>query len=177
MRKAAFLDRDGTINVDTGYCYKVEDFNFLPNVVTGLKKIQELGYHLILASNQSGIGRGYYTERDMHDLHSYMKSELRKRGVDILNIYFCPHHPEARIEEFRKVCDCRKPECGMLLRGAHDFSLDISSCYMIGDKASDITAGKSAGARTIFVGKGGSDADYTAIDLVEAARYMENAGF
>ena len=107
--KAVFLDRDGTINIDKGYLYRISDFEFLPGAVEALRNLQEAGYLLIIITNQSGIGRGYYTEEDFAVLTDYMKGELSKSGVNISGVYYCPHLPDAEVERYRKICTCRKP--------------------------------------------------------------------
>ena len=137
MNKAVFLDRDGTINIDKGYLYKISDFEFLPNAVEALKILQNAGYLLIIITNQSGIGRGYYTEEDFMKLNEYMKNELRKNGVNISGVYYCPHLPDAKIERYRKVCECRKPSLGLFERAVHDFDIDLSQSYAVGDKLRD----------------------------------------
>ena len=135
--KAVFLDRDGTINVDKGYLYKACDFEFLPGATDALKKLQNAGYLLIVITNQSGIGRGYYTEEDFEALNEYMKSELRKHGVNLAGVYYCPHLPDAKVERYRKVCTCRKPSLGLFERAVHDFNIDLSLSYAVGDKPRD----------------------------------------
>ena len=136
--KAIFLDRDGTINVDKQYLYKVEDFAFLPGVVDGLKKLQNEGYLLIVITNQSGIGRGYYTEENFHVLNQFMIDVLEQEGVYITDVFYCPHLPDAKIEEYRVDCDCRKPKLGMFYEAAEKWDVDFSKSWAIGDKYRDI---------------------------------------
>ena len=107
--RAVFLDRDGTINEDRHYLYKIEDFAFLPGVVEALRLLQEAGFLLIVVTNQSGIGRGYYTEADFQKLNTWMLSELKHQGITVAATYYCPHLPDAKIPQYRKDCDCRKP--------------------------------------------------------------------
>lgn len=137
MNKAIFLDRDGTINVEKNYLYKIDDFEFLPGVVEALKKLQDAGYLLIIITNQSGIGRGYYTEKDFKKLNVWMVSTLKEMGVIINAVYYCPHLPDARIKEYRIDCECRKPKLGMYYQAIKDYDLDLSHCYAIGDKIRD----------------------------------------
>jgi D-glycero-D-manno-heptose 1,7-bisphosphate phosphatase len=137
MNKAIFLDRDGTINVEKNYLYKIEDFEFLPGVIEGLKLLQEAGYLLIIITNQSGIGRGYYTEEDFNILNNWMLEKLKEKGVKITAVYYCPHLPDAQVEKYRKNCECRKPKLGMFLRAIEDYDIDLSRSCAIGDKIRD----------------------------------------
>lgn len=168
--KAVFLDRDGTINVDKDYVYKLEDLEILPNVIEGLKKLQK-EYKLIIVTNQSGIARGYYTESDYINFRNELLKRLNKRGIFLSGDYRCPHIKEDN-------CNCRKPKTGMLEEAARNFNLDLRECWMIGDSLSDIQAGKNAGCRTIHVLTGEHEpvsyADFVAIDMMGAADYILN---
>lgn len=137
MNKAIFLDRDGTINVEKHYLYKIEDFEFLPGVIDALKKLQEAGYLLIIITNQSGIGRGYYSEEDFDKLNNWMVDYLRDRGISITSVYYCPHLPNAPLLEYKKECNCRKPQLGMFKQAIEDFDIDLTQSYAIGDKLRD----------------------------------------
>ncbi len=137
MNKAIFLDRDGTINVEKHYLYKREDFEFLPGVIEALKKLQAAGYILIIVTNQSGIGRGYYTEKDFKILNNWMLSELRNQGILIEDVYYCPHLPDAEVIEYRKDCECRKPKLGMYRQAIRDHQIQVSQSFTIGDKIRD----------------------------------------
>lgn len=137
MKKAVFLDRDGTINVEKNYIYKIEDFEFLPRVIDALKILQDAGFCLVIVTNQSGIARGFYGEEDLMQLHNWMTETLLKHGIAISSIYYCPHHPEATIGKYRKNCKCRKPEIGMYLKGVSDFNISLEESYVIGDKLRD----------------------------------------
>lgn len=166
-----FLDRDGTINVDYGYVHKTERFHFLPNAVAGLKAMQSLGYKLVIVSNQSGIGRGYYTKEDYHAVTALMKQRLQAHHIHLHGTHFCAHAPEER-------CGCRKPAIGMFREACQSFSLHPEDCFMIGDKPSDIEAGNAFGCTTILVLTGksrspeGMHPDYVAKDLLDAARFI-----
>lgn len=137
-KKALFLDRDGVINEDAGYVYRREDFVFKEGIFAALREFAQAGYALVVVTNQSGIGRGYYTLEQFDELCRFMLSEFEKEGVKIEKIYFCPHAPEAD-------CLCRKPEPGMLLKAANELNIDLARSIMIGDKDSDVQAGQSAG--------------------------------
>lgn len=147
MTKAIFLDRDGVINLDKAYVSKIEDFEFCEGVFEALTHFQNLGYLLIIVTNQSGISRGYYTEEDFQKLTDWMRKELLHVRIKIDAVYHCPHAPEAN-------CACRKPQSGMFLKAIEDFDIDVKQSWMIGDKPSDIEAALGAGIlNTILLGK------------------------
>jgi D-glycero-D-manno-heptose 1,7-bisphosphate phosphatase len=142
---AVFLDRDGVINVDSGYVGDWDSFVFLPGVIEAMRRLCDAGYALVIVTNQSGIGRGYYTEDDFHTLTERMCKELSQHGVSIAGIYFCPHLPEATLAHYRKACDCRKPQPGLIHRAAEELDVDLSRSAMVGDKDSDMQAALAAG--------------------------------
>lgn len=146
-RPAAFIDRDGVINREREYVYRIEDFELVPGAIEGLRRLHEAGYALVVVTNQAGIARGLYTEADFQQLSSHMWRLLKGEGIDLAGIYHCPHHPTAGQGEYRRDCDCRKPAPGMLLRAAADLDLDLSRSVMVGDKRSDAEAGRAAGIR------------------------------
>jgi len=148
--KAVFLDRDGIINVDHGYVYRPQDMEFVPGIFELCTYFRQLGYQLVVVTNQSGIGRGYYSEADFHQLTDWMKQEFAHRNVPLDGVYFCPHHPESAEGDYLKDCDCRKPQPGMLLQAASDLKLDLSQCLMVGDKLSDMQAAQAAGVQGGF---------------------------
>jgi len=138
QQKAVFFDRDGVINVDHGYVSKKENFEFMDDVFPVMRTFAEKGYALIVVTNQSGIGRGYYTEEDFQTLTSWMLSRFADEGIKITAVYHCPHSPEAD-------CACRKPEPGMLLQAIADHEVDAQRSWMVGDKDSDMGAAEAAG--------------------------------
>ena len=142
---AAFLDRDGVINVDSGYVGQWEDFEYLPDAVEGLKQLQNAGFKLFVVTNQSGIARGYYTEDDFLALTKAMTADLSAKGVTLAAVYYCPYLEDADLEPYRVVSYLRKPEPGMLLKAAQDHDIDVSRSIMVGDKVSDMVAAKRAG--------------------------------
>jgi D-glycero-D-manno-heptose 1,7-bisphosphate phosphatase len=150
-RKAVFLDRDGVINVDHGYVSRIADFSFAPGAIDGMRFFQNAGYRLIVITNQSGIARGFYTERDYEVLTTHMEAELARAGVHLDGVYHCPHLPDAAVDVYRKDCDCRKPGPGLILRAVQDHGLDPSQSVLVGDKDSDIAAGRAAGVRTCYL--------------------------
>ena len=157
-RGAAFLDRDGVINFDRGYVYRREDFEFVPGVLKGARELSELGYLLVVATNQSGIGRGLYTTGDFDTLTAWMKAEFLAAKAPLSGVYFCPHHPSEGSGPYRCSCDCRKPAPGMLTAAARDLNLDLSASIMFGDSVSDLHAAQSAGvALRVLLGTDGRD--------------------
>ena len=166
-RKAIFLDRDGTINVEKDYLYKIEDFEFLPGVIDGLKLLQEAGYLLIIITNQSGIARGYYKEEDCQKLNSWMLETLKDHGVEIPTVYYCPHHPAAKVEKYRIDCQCRKPKLGLYEQAIMDFDLDVDACYAIGDKIRDCAICSTTGCHGYLI------ADNEKEDLIKAVKHGE----
>jgi D-glycero-D-manno-heptose 1,7-bisphosphate phosphatase len=145
LRRAAFLDRDGVINVDRGYVYQREDFEFVPGVLEGARRLHDMGFLLVVTSNQSGIGRGLYSEAEFNALTTWMRNEFLAAGVPLAGVYFCPHHPTEALGEYRRTCQCRKPAPGMLLAAAHDLGINLTSSAMFGDKTSDLEAARTAG--------------------------------
>jgi len=145
IRKALFLDRDGVINTEKNYVWRIEDFEFLPGIFELCATARQLGFLLVVITNQAGIGRGYYTEADYQRLTDWMLETFRRRGIDIDRVYHCPYHPTAGIGEYRQESFDRKPNPGMLLKAQKDFDLDLTQCALIGDKDSDIEAGRAAG--------------------------------
>ncbi len=166
MNKAIFLDRDGTINVEKDYIYKCEDLVFEEGSVEALKTFKNLGYILIVVSNQSGIARGYFTEEDLKAFNDNMNEKLKEESVEITEFYCCPHHPDG-LAEYKKVCDCRKPNNKMLEDAIKKYNIDREKSYMIGDKVSDIGAGLKSKLKTVLVKTGYGLKDMEKIDKNE----------
>lgn len=146
-KKAIFLDRDGVINKELGdYVCKFEDFHIHEHNFEALKTLRKRGYLIIVATNQGGIAKGWYTLEELNKMHSHLTDIYIEHGIVIDDIYFCPHHPF-----FTGDCDCRKPKPGMLLRGIEKFNLDPSKCYFIGDKVTDIEAAHAANVNGILI--------------------------
>jgi len=137
MAKALFLDRDGVINEDEGYLFQIERCRFVPGIFDLVAAAVKKGYLPIVVTNQSGIARGYYTEEQMIELHSFMQDEFRKHGSFITAFYHSPFHPNAVIPHLKKASDCRKPKPGMFHQAIHDHGIDPFSSIMVGDKPSD----------------------------------------
>lgn len=140
LRKAAFLDRDGVINIDHAYVHRWEEFEWVEGVLEAARRLSEAGYLLVIVTNQSGIGRGYYTEEDFERLNREVRRAFEEAGAPLAGIYFCPHHPIKALEPYRKECGCRKPAPGMLLEAARDLNINLSQSLMVGDKVSDMQA-------------------------------------
>ncbi|TNH02351.1 D-glycero-beta-D-manno-heptose 1,7-bisphosphate 7-phosphatase [Testudinibacter sp. TR-2022] len=154
MEKAIFLDRDGTINIDHGYVYEIDRFEFIDGCIEALLELKQMGYLLVLVTNQSGIARGYFSEDQFLQLTEWFDWSLADRGVDFDGIYYCPHLPDG-IGEYRQDCDCRKPKPGMLLQAIQELNIDPNHSFMVGDKIEDLMAGKAAGiAHNILVRSG-----------------------
>jgi D-glycero-D-manno-heptose 1,7-bisphosphate phosphatase len=137
-RKAFFFDRDGVINIDHGYVSKIKDFTFVDGIFPVMRALAAKGYALIVVTNQSGIGRGYYTKKDFQTLTGWMLERFTEEGIQIAAVYSCPHSPELD-------CDCRKPAPGMFLQAIRELGIDPSVSWMIGDKPSDMAAAAAAG--------------------------------
>ncbi len=169
INKAVFLDRDGVINYDKGYVCKIEDFKFVNGIFEVLRYFQNAGYKLFIITNQSGIGRGYYTIRDFEILTSWMLKEFEKKGIRIEKVYFCPHSPE-------EGCSCRKPKTGMFEKAFKEFKIDKKRSWMIGDKLSDTKAAVDAGIEnTILIGNcwiRDENAKYIVNDIFDTIRLI-----
>ena len=166
------MDRDDTLMVDVGYCDNPELVQLIPGAAEGIRLLKDAGYHIVIVTNQSGIGRGYFDKESLDKVNGRLRNELRERGADYDALYYCPHRPE---EE----CDCRKPKPGLLVRAASDLDIDLDSSYAVGDRDLDVEAGKAAGTGTVLVKnarKGDSGpghlADFVVNDLVEAAKVI-----
>ena len=151
LRPALFLDRDGVINVDINFLYRPEECVFMEGIVPLLQTANRLGYFTCVVTNQSGIGRGLYTEADFHRLMEHMTAELRAQHAILDAVYFSPFHPVHGVGPYRRDTDCRKPQPGMLLRAAAEHSIDLRRSVLVGDRCSDLLAGKAAGVPHLFL--------------------------
>jgi D-glycero-D-manno-heptose 1,7-bisphosphate phosphatase len=179
-RRAAFIDRDGVINAESGFVHRLEDLVFLPGAIEGLRRLQAAGYLLVVITNQSGIARGLYTEADYLQLTAGMQQRLAAAGVQLSRVEYCPHLPDGEIERYRRDCDCRKPRPGMITRVAAALGIDLSASILIGDRATDIQAGRAAGVGRCWLVRSGAAlsegdfdlADATFDDLAQCARQL-----
>ena len=153
--KLVILDRDGVINRERDYLHRVQDFEFVPGAVHGLRELQRDGFLLAVVTNQSGIARGYYTVADYDAVTAHMVAELASRGVALAAIEYCPHLPDATLPEFRCRCTCRKPEPGMVLALAARLRIDLAASILVGDKLSDVQAGRAAGVGRCYMVRSG----------------------
>jgi len=177
MKWAVFLDRDGTINEEVGYLSEPEELHLIPGAAEAIRLLNRAGVLAIVVTNQSGVGRGYFSEARVKAIHEQLAMQLAAYGAHLDAIYYCPHHPD-------KGCDCRKPKPGMLKRAAEEHSIALDRSFAVGDKVSDLEAGRRAGCRTVLVLTGyGMEArkafkhsdfqpDYIARDLLGAVRWI-----
>ena len=181
MNNAVFLDRDGTINEQVEFLRAKKEFKFLPNSIQALKALSKSRYAIIVVSNQPVVGRGMLSPKEFESVQAFIEKQYRQHGIRIDASFYCFHHPTQGIGIFNKECACRKPKPGLLLQAAKQLKIDLSSSWMVGDRRSDIAAGKAAGTRTILVktgdgGEGGVDppikSDYIACDLAEAVKII-----
>lgn len=145
LQRAVFLDRDGVINVDHGFVHKVEDFHFVPGSADAMRRLQAAGWRLVVVTNQSGLARGLYAMADYERFTAHLQNQLAAHGVRVDALLHCPHLPDAEVAAYRMQCDCRKPGPGMLLRAARELSLDLGASAIVGDRLSDVQAGRAAG--------------------------------
>lgn len=169
--RALILDRDGVVNIDRDYVHKVEDFEFVDGLFELCRMAAGHGYRIIIITNQSGIGRGYYTEDDFHLLTGWMKARFEEEGITVAQVYYCPYHPVHGIGKYKQDSYDRKPNPGMIIKAAQDFDLDLSNCILVGDRESDMKAAQTAGVghKVLYRPEGGIDtptrADYVVNEL------------
>lgn len=173
MNRAVILDRDGIINKDGSYLYRSEDFYFLDGIFSFCRAAQQKGYLLIIATNQSGIARGYYTEDDFKRLNDWMCSQFEEHGVTISRIYYCPFHPANGVGKYKMDSYDRKPKPGMIFKARDEFDLDLQNCIVIGDRDSDMEAGRNAGVGTLLLLP--EKYEYSEADDVKVLRTLRDA--
>jgi len=176
-KTGVFLDRDDTIIRDRNYLKDPDEIEILPGATEALHKLNREGIPAIVITNQSGIARGYLDLETLDLIHKRLQAMLSKKGARLDAIYFCPHHPEAILEEYRVACDCRKPEPGLLMQAAQTFGLDLTLCYMVGDKPDDIESIHRVGGKGIFIRTekrfaNEAQPDFTAPDLLAAVEWI-----
>jgi len=182
--RAVFMDRDGTICEEVGYLDSIERLRLIPRSGAAIKLLNDRGLKAVVVTNQSGVARGFFPESLLPELHAELARQLRQEGGHLDGIYYCPHHPSEGNEPYLRVCDCRKPASGLLLRAAADLGLDLQASYVIGDHYSDVECGQRVGAKGILVltghggealaqkGNWGTPPDYIAPDLYAAVEWV-----
>ncbi len=177
---AVFLDRDGTINEQMGYINHISRFQMLPDAARAIARLNRAGVPVVVVSNQSGLARGYFPEELLHAVHNKMHSLLTRENAHVDGLYWCPHHPDAKVEQYKqKNCPCRKPGTGLLEQAADELGLDLERSFMVGDRWSDLRCGHAAGARSILVltGYGRGDLEYIGPDqAVQPDHVAEHLG-
>jgi D-glycero-D-manno-heptose 1,7-bisphosphate phosphatase len=154
MRPAVFVDRDGTLLEEAGYLDRLERLVFFPFAIDAVRLLNRADYAVVIVTNQSGIGRGMYGEPFVRETHTVMKNRMEEGGARVDGFYYCPHHPDATVPEYRRDCECRKPSPGMLTAAARDLDLDLVRSFSVGDKWTDVAVGTAAGGRGILVRTG-----------------------
>ena len=165
-RPTIFLDRDGVINLDKAYVHRWEDFEFVPHAVEAMRMLVDAGFRIVVITNQSGIARGMFSDAQYVDLTARIRDYLLAEGVPLLDVLHCPHHPKGIVPEYAIECGCRKPAPGLLLEAARRHGIELSQSVLVGDKASDIFAGRNAGVACAYLVK--SDNEENVADLKDA---------
>lgn len=183
MKKAIFIDKDGTLIRDIAYNTDPDKIELEPYADVALQLLSRQDYSLIVVSNQAGIAKGYFPESDMQGVIIKVKSLLAEAGITLDGFFYCPHHPEGQIPEYTMDCSCRKPEPGMILKAAEMLNIDLAGSWMIGDILNDVEAGNRAGCRSLLINNGNETMwefngyrhpTYTAADLLDAANFIIN---
>lgn len=169
-KQAVFLDRDGTINGDVPYCSSPEEFELLPGAGEAIARLNKAGLAVVVVTNQSGVGRGYFTEETLRLIHQKMQEDLARHEARVDAIYYCPHHP-------LDGCSCRKPKPGLIFRAAEELGLDLKNSFLIGDSPADVEAGGKAGCTTVLIDPQGKttkncQADYICRNLSEGVQWI-----
>lgn len=149
LRPAIFFDRDGTLNVDTGYLYKTEEFRWIEDAPAAIRWANDHGYLAVVITNQSGVARGFYTEADVEKLHRWMNERLAEVDAHIDAFYYCPHHPEGAVAKYRKHCDCRKPGTALIEEACRALHIERSASFFIGDAERDMACAARSGLRGV----------------------------
>jgi D-glycero-D-manno-heptose 1,7-bisphosphate phosphatase len=186
---AVFIDRDGTLTEEVGYVNHPKRLRLLPGSAEAIRRLNRSGVKAVMVTNQSGVARGYFTEEVLQAVNEALVSQLKAEGAYLDGLYVCVHHPTVGAPPYRTVCDCRKPEPGLLRRAASDLGLDLSRSWTVGDKISDVLAGRRAGTGSILVLTGyglgewefrrsrwPTEPDHVAEDLLAAVEWIQNGG-
>ena len=154
MRRAVFLDRDGTLIEESGYLDRLERLVFFPFSVDAVRVLNQAGFVVVIVTNQAGIARGIVKEAFVGEAHRHIAARLEAGGATIDGFYYCPHYPTGVVEKYRMACDCRKPQPGLLLKAGKDLDLDLARSFVVGDRWHDLAAGQAVGARGVLVRTG-----------------------
>ena len=176
MKKALFLDRDGVINVDHAYVFQRKNFQFVSGIFDLCRAAKSHGFLIFVITNQAGIGRGYYTEQDFQDLTQWMKGVFTAEGAALDGVYHCPSHPVHGIGEHKIDSPMRKPAPGMILKAAKEFGLDLPNSVLVGDKESDILAGRAAGIKCNLLYRPRSDGENPTTQAIAVLTHLTEAG-
>ncbi len=171
MARAVFLDRDGTMVHDVGYLSRLEDLHWYPWSIDAVRLLNRAGFLVFVTSNQGGVGLGFFDEAFVQSVHDRMAEDLERGGGRVDAWFYCPHHPNARIDALRVACDCRKPRAGMIRQAAGSFAIDLDASFVIGDKLADMGMAREAGARGVLVRTG-----YGAAEVVRHDGAVPGAG-
>lgn len=174
--RAVFLDRDGTLNKEINYLYRIEDFVWIPGAPEALHRLNEAGFRVVVVTNQAGVARGYFTEKDVRRLHAFMQASLREEaGAYIDGFYYCPYHPDGVIDRYRQPSADRKPGTGMYERALQEWSVDRAQSFVVGDRNTDLEPGRRLSLTTFLVETGygaqekaTTQADYVVEDISAA---------
>jgi len=170
IRPAAFLDRDGVLNVDRGYTFRSEDLKMIPTAAAAVRLLNDAGFYVFVVSNQSGVARGFYTEAAVDLFNTHIEDILKGEGAHIDAFYYCPHHPDGTIKELAIRCRCRKPAPGLLEQAARDWPIDLARSFLIGDKDDDLAAARAFHIRGVkFDTQAGSLVDLVRKELAPGA--------
>ena len=184
MKKAVFLDKDGTLVENVPYNVDPEKIRLAEGAEEGLRSLKAAGYELIVVSNQSGVARGYFDEAALEPVERRLRKIFTDAGVSLDGFYYCPHHPDALVDRYRENCFCRKPRPGLIFKAAREHEIDLSRSWMIGDILDDIEAGRRAECGTILIDNGNETIwhltayrrpDYRGVDFSDAARHILEA--
>jgi len=171
------LDRDGVINKEVNYLHNIDEFEFTIDCIEGLRRIRDLGYEIIIITNQAGIARGFYSEEHYHILTDWYRAILKDNGIDILDIFYCPHHPSGNVKEFSRHCYCRKPSPGMIDQACAKYPIDLMNSILVGDKNSDMYAAIRAGIPRFFLVKTGHLIDMPADNAIISETLLSISDF
>jgi D-glycero-D-manno-heptose 1,7-bisphosphate phosphatase len=151
---AVFFDRDGTLNEDVGYLDRLERLRIYPYATEALRVVSRAGYRIVIVTSQAGIALGFMDEPAVQRIHAHIVERMAEAGVPVDGVYYCPHHPNAKVEQYRVTCDCAKPKPGLLLQAARELDLDLARSFVVGDRWRDLLMGQTVGVRGLLVRTG-----------------------